>query len=343
MLLLDIECLHRTHIRNLQTSLPPRRTFDPSFAAQLIDDSSSPFESAAETLLRNACPLTYKKCVELLQSSIPNGLNLSNAYSRHRAFDFRPDDVWLAILAQFSLFVDTYSEELRSSFAAHKGKKHMSVRAVGSRYSDNFGSMAKQMASEPEKNALTAMTKTYLDFLFFLLCDSVTLDGSHGDWAAILQRIEKLKEYGAEAMATSISGGRSCTSIATGTGRRRWQGPRLRNLPPTDSLSVDKNYVELSGEVFTTKHFVPRPEGDPFIGQLYLTLDGVLYPHVDTAQVPPGTAEVDVMLDDNGEVFPTLTVAGDVCSAALSGRDKAPSGSGRRDTVMPMPRWWIFV
>jgi len=76
---------------------------------------------------------------------------------------------------------------------------------------------------------------------------------------------------------------------------------------------------------------------------LYLILDGVPYPHADTAQIPPGMVEVDVKLDDDGKVFSTLLVAGGVGSAVSSSGDKALLGSGERDTVRPMPRWWMFV
>lgn len=36
---------------------------------------------------------------------------------------FRPDDIWIAILAQFSLYVNGNDEKLRSKFVAHEGKK----------------------------------------------------------------------------------------------------------------------------------------------------------------------------------------------------------------------------
>lgn len=65
---------------------------------------------------------------ELLQSSLdhavvsngavihqPNGLvhTLLKAYCSHHAVSIRPDDVWLAILTQFSFFVNANAEELQ--------------------------------------------------------------------------------------------------------------------------------------------------------------------------------------------------------------------------------------
>lgn len=48
---------------------------------------------------------------------------LEAAYSNHRHLVLRPDDVWCAILAQFSLYVDAHAEELRSSFVSHQGQE----------------------------------------------------------------------------------------------------------------------------------------------------------------------------------------------------------------------------
>ena len=45
---------------------------------------------------------------------------LLECYNRHRALTIRPDDVWLAILA----------EALRSLFVLHDGKKELSVEVA---------------------------------------------------------------------------------------------------------------------------------------------------------------------------------------------------------------------
>ncbi|EIW77669.1 hypothetical protein CONPUDRAFT_167769 [Coniophora puteana RWD-64-598 SS2] len=349
----------------------PAEPFDPSNADNSKGDSSSPSESAAEALLRNTCPNPYKKCVELLQSSIPKEVSFSSAsiipqrnglvrallkaYNRHRALVLRPDDVWLAILTQFSFFVNAHAEELRSSFVSHEGKKELTVTAVGSRYSVDFGAWRGRWRASSRRItvyaiALIATTKAYFDFAFCLMCGipRVTLDGTRDDWAAILERIGKLKEYGVETTAWShllkpvverfvhafdnpqesenVDFWGKVTAFCVFTAEGKWQGPRLQNLP---SPPYDKSYAELSGEAFAAKHFVPHPEGDPFIGDLYLTLDG--------------TVEVDVKLNDNGQVFRMLLVAGGVGSAVSSSGDKALSGSGERDTVRPVPVWWMFV
>jgi len=48
-------------------------------------------------------------------------------YNKHHALTIRADDVWLAILTQFSFFVSGNAEALRSLFVLHEGKKELSM------------------------------------------------------------------------------------------------------------------------------------------------------------------------------------------------------------------------
>ena len=179
---------------------------------------------------------------EIFQSSFPKTSSdilpyndgfvgtILNAYNRHRALIIRPDDVWLAILVQFSFFVNGNAELLRSQFVSHEGKKELIVEAVGTRYTVDFGHMSRTMVDEIEKNVvdpslrvwimpkfstttindttvcsmvMMATLKEYFSYKFVLLCGipRVTLEGEKKDWENILQRLEKLKEYGIQTIA----------------------------------------------------------------------------------------------------------------------------------------------
>lgn len=48
--------------------------------------------------------------------------------------------------------VNANAEALRSYFVAHKGKKELTVRAIGTRYTVNFGALAEQMTKVIDKN-----------------------------------------------------------------------------------------------------------------------------------------------------------------------------------------------
>ena len=49
------------------------------------------------------------------------------AYNRHCTLIVPPDDVWLAILMQFSFFVNGNAEALCSVFVSPKGKKKLVI------------------------------------------------------------------------------------------------------------------------------------------------------------------------------------------------------------------------
>jgi hypothetical protein len=132
--------------------------------------------------------------------------------------------------SQFNFFVNANSEVLRSQFVAHEGKKELEVTAIGTRYTVDFGAMAKTMTTEIEKNVvdpvlrawimpnfttttqndtivsamvMMATLKTYFSYKFHCMCGlpRVTLEGEKRDWQEILGRLEKLKEYGLQTIA----------------------------------------------------------------------------------------------------------------------------------------------
>jgi hypothetical protein len=159
------------------------------------------------------------------------------AYNQHHALVLRPDDIWLAILSQFSLFVNgkdksgtPRAERLRQCFVAHEGKRKLSVTMTGNRYSVDFGLFANLMVKEidqavvdptlkkwmvPSFSTTTpndlvvasvmvmASLKSYFDYKFCLACGipQITLEGTREDWLDIFRRTNKLVEYGPEAAA----------------------------------------------------------------------------------------------------------------------------------------------
>jgi len=163
-----------------------------------------------------------------------NGLvhTIIEAYNLHHSLVLRPDDIWLCILTQFNLFVngEGRAEQLRSVFVAHEGKKELVIMGGGSRYTADYGDMAKRMTGLIEGNivdptlrtwiipsftttsdtdvvvasvVMMATLQAYFDYRFCLMCGipHVTLLGEKDDWEQIVRRIEKLKEYGPETTA----------------------------------------------------------------------------------------------------------------------------------------------
>lgn len=190
--------------------------------------------------LNGACRKESQQCKELLQSSFdprehstleasPNGFvhGAITAYNHHHALLIRPEDVWFAILSQFSLFINAHAEEVRGKFVAHQGKKVLTLIYFANRYTMDFGLFAKEMGEMIERNVvdpelrrwmmpafttttqkdtviasilMMGVTQKYFDFRCVLACGlpSVTLLGDKADWELILSRLEKLTEYGEE-------------------------------------------------------------------------------------------------------------------------------------------------
>jgi hypothetical protein len=211
----------------------------------------------ADETLAMACADPHTKAGEIFQFSLPvesdtdssgrnigvkipnlipnqNGFvsTLLDAYTQDRALVIRPDDVWLAILSQFNFFVNARAELLRANFVAHEGPRELIVTAMpATRYSVDFGELARQMAGLVEKNVvdptlrawatpdfttttpndttvsavlLMATLKNYFAYEIHLRgcgIPRVTLEGEQSDWVNILGRLEKLKEYGLETTA----------------------------------------------------------------------------------------------------------------------------------------------
>ena len=151
-----------------------------------------------------------------------------SAYSNHRHLSLRPDDVWLAVLTQLSLYINANAETLRGKFVAHKGQKDLEIWAIGNIHSVDFGFIAYRMGLEIQKHAVDpelrewvmpnfstttthdrivasivfmgAMQK-YFNYMCALACGlpSVTLQGERADWQKLLNRLEKLPSLGKEA------------------------------------------------------------------------------------------------------------------------------------------------
>lgn len=156
-------------------------------------------------------------------------------YNKHRALVLRPDDVWLAIMTQFYCFVNGRAEELRSLFVLHEGKQQLTMifnqdprvpldmdSLIGT-FAEKMTEAVQEKVVDPElrswmlpafstttrtdlvatASVMLGTVKEYFTFRIMLMCGipRVTLLGEKQDWQAIVNRMEKLKEFGSDAMA----------------------------------------------------------------------------------------------------------------------------------------------
>ncbi|KAJ7886304.1 hypothetical protein B0H13DRAFT_1628012 [Mycena leptocephala] len=217
---------------------------------------------------------------------------------------------------------------------------------------------------------MMATLKAYFSYEIQLCCGipRVTLKGDKSDWVEILRRLEKLKEYGLETTAwyhllrpvisrfvaafdapesqdnvdfwqrvahfhgggsgpTYVSGWINAFNVFGAEGA--WLGNRL-----------NKGVDSMEAESLTAKEFWATYASH---ASKDLVLDGTPFHWLDSSKLPPGFAEVDVKLVDNGELFDCMMTAGVIGMKVSSSGDVALSPTGSDDTVQPVSGWWIFI
>ncbi|KAI4252081.1 MAG: hypothetical protein L6R42_008116 [Xanthoria sp. 1 TBL-2021] len=332
-------------------------------------------------LLKRSCARESEECKAILQSSFGSKLqasiqNSSNgfvhgaiqAYNHHHHLRIRPEDVWFAVLSQFSLFVNAHAEELRGLFVAHEGKKELVLRYFGTRYSVDFARFAKEMGELIEENvvdpelrrwimpAFTTTTKNdvvvasillmgttqkYFDFKCCIACGlpSVTLLGNKEDWALILSRLEKLKEYGEEPT-------QFCNLLKPVVSRFVTSFDEPRSEETTGFWQRIAHYSRGgSGPSYYSGWITAFCFWDKDGRSMYrpvsgaLKLDGMVYHSIESDAVPPGYTSVPVKVDDNGFEFPATMIAGSVATRYSSSPGSSESDF---DTIQPESGWWMF-
>jgi len=351
----------------------------------------------AETLLHTSCRKTPGiDCKELLQTSFDSHLNNQSAhaalyastngfvqgaikaYNQHHHFIIRPEDVWFAILTQFSCYVNAHSEELRDKFVAHEGQKDLVINMVGDRYTVDYGWFAEAMGRLLEKSvvdpelrkwivpeyttttaedtvvASVLMMGTLQKYFTYECCiecglPSVTILGTEGDWENILLRLEKLKTYGKEpTMWYDLLEPVLSKFIET------FQSPDSEGVLDfwqkiAHEYNMGSGPTELSGWITafcmwdSNGKLLFRGRGSKAQDQGKPgVFDAGAYHRVDISDVPPGYGSVPVKVDDNGDLFDATMVAGSMAIKGTSSGKPLENGQVGLDTMQPVSGWWMF-
>ncbi|KAK5112704.1 hypothetical protein LTR85_011215 [Meristemomyces frigidus] len=329
---------------------------------------------------------------EIIQSSFPDGapnnfITSSNgfvnaaiwAYSGHHHLKIRPEDVWLAILTQFSSHINAHAEELRGSFVAHEGKKQLQiVYSAGTRYTvdwadfaEKIGLMIQDNVVDPELRqwilpafsttteqdvviasiAMMASMQKYFDYGARITCGlpSVTLLGEKADYELILARLDKLRSYGdeptlfADLLAPIVK--RFILSFDEPDGAEVvdfWN-----HILTSWNMGSGADFY--SGWI--TAFIFWDEDGKVLNGRNYssiddmlppLTLDGITYHRVTADDVPPGFCTVPVTIVDNGAKISAEMLAGSVGMECSSGEQEMVGGEVGLDTMQPWSGWWVY-
>ncbi|KAN0028209.1 hypothetical protein ACTFIV_010047 [Dictyostelium citrinum] len=180
----------------------------------------------------------YSEDIKVLKSSL-NSENLSNiirfgsnsfvfsawvCYNLHHHLSIRPDNVWMAILTQFSIYVNKNSEQLRKKFVDFEGKKRITINTnspilnapfdeITIEISNQIQSLIKDPSlkdwiipnftttKETDKVAfsivLMSTLKDYFKYTILTACGlpQVTLHGEVSDWINLKERVLGLLKF----------------------------------------------------------------------------------------------------------------------------------------------------
>ncbi len=158
------------------------------------------------------------------------------AYAEHRPLVLSPDMVWMLITQGFARYVNAHPEDLRDQLVSHTGKIDLVVQsdkdllsedADWEQLMDGFtaqigqhtkGDIAKTItanfstteATERIASEITLMetVKSYFEYIVMRIAcgiPTVTLTGTPKDWQKVLDKTQRLKQYGLGEWTDSLT------------------------------------------------------------------------------------------------------------------------------------------
>jgi hypothetical protein len=285
------------------------------------------------------------------------------AYNQHHNLVISPDDVWLAIMTQFSFYLNKNAEELRSTFVDFEGKKELVVYGGGSLFTANYEKLCMDMTEQIAKNikdptvrewvipefttttpneklvgaiVLMAAMKKYFNYKMCLMCNlpSVTLLGEVDDWKNIRERADRLAQYDTEKRYMA-----------------QWSEMLLPILDEFVSAAQGKPDVEFWNKIAHQEGggSGPRYLSGWITAFCIFSQDGVWMGDrktaksrrselqaewliINTNDIPIGYVTCPVTVDDNGKIYKT-----DLFAGHMHGVKKD------ENTIAPAVGWSLFV
>lgn len=311
-------------------------------------------EGAASTILQSS-----QRDVAEVGYPADNGLvsAIVEAYNGHHELVLRPDDVWQAVLTQFSFYVQAHAEQLRDRFVNFEGKKGLEIVAGGTLFTADFGNMAKRMVDEQiienirdpsvaewllpaftttaetdrivASVSIMATLQAYFDHKFLLLCGlpRVTLLGTPEDWRRLRAKVDRLPEFDVEA--GRLTSWHSLLAPVLDEFVRSAEGEAQVSFwdRVCSYEGAGSGPTYLSGWITVFAVFTDKGEwqGD--------RAEGSEWPSIDTQDLPVGVTSVPVLVDDNGKEYKTQMFAGQFAF------DGTRNGTG----IQPRSDWCIVL
>ena len=201
---------------------PKVESVDALFQASCRDERKD-----AKRVLRSSFSNLFPSDVTISPSKNGFVYSIFAAYNSHLHLVLRPEDIWFAILTQFSFHINANAEKLRKHFVAHSDRKEVEAIDYGTIFTVDVGALAVHLTKEMDKHLVDPelrdwimpnfTTTTKVDaataavlmmgsmqayFKFRMTCEcgipSVKLLGDKEDWIDIRQRLNKLASFGEE-------------------------------------------------------------------------------------------------------------------------------------------------
>ena len=342
----------------------------------------------AVELLQQCSEEDYAECERIYQSSFSDdylsnhNVKASNngfvwaviqAYNEHHSLVIRPDDVWLAILTQFSIYVNAHAEEHRRQFVAHDGQIELEIRHQGTPQTYDWAKFPQEMVSKlgqlvtdpdfqqwilpnfstTEANdtvvcsiVMMSTMQHYSTYKLVTRCGlpTVTLLGERSDWDTILNRIGKLSSFSEEThdwydlLLPAVSHFVKAFENPDSTENKEfWQ----KVAQQTNNMSgVDYLIGWITAFCFWDE------QGERLYGKSGYNgtkMNGIEFSWVNINDIPPGFAAVPVAIDDNGLVYKARMVAGSMATRGyVSHEDFTTRNKVCYDTLQPEVGWCVF-
>ncbi|KAI8966198.1 hypothetical protein F5Y11DRAFT_186496 [Daldinia sp. FL1419] len=294
-----------------------------------------------------------------------------DAYNEHHCLVIRPEDVWFAILTQFSAYVNGHTEELRKRFCAHEGQQelhidvsledvdhgklaYMMTKVMGERLRDDslqqwilpsFTTTTKVDQAVASIIFMGSMQK-YFTYSWGTRCGipSATLLGEESDWIKIRERIERMETLGSEPsrwlrlLRPILDGFIASFKDPEGDITRMfWQSICNEHVPNGSGTTTYSGWI-------TSFCFWDES------GRCLHGLKPGQEVRLTRSQMPSGFSKVPVTLLNDGIEIPTEMVAGSMAIRAFRTRDAVGACDSRpqmhrsegNDTIQPEVGWFMY-
>lgn len=270
----------------------------------------------------------------------------SAAYNYHHALILRPDDVWQALVIQFSFYVQARAEALRDRLVDFQGKKQLVVKAAGTLCSVDHGFLAERMVDQIRENirdpavadwlmpafsttttndrvvasvSVMATLQAYFDYKFQLQCGipSVHLLGTEADWELLQSKLDRFLEFALPPAASEAAGGGESIIAHWVASLRPVLAEMLATKRGADNMASFWEHILCttgggSGPRYISgwiRAFCAFTEKGKYQGH---------QPRIDTSDIPSGMLSVPVTVDDNGVEHKCTLIAGQMCASATA-------------------------